>query len=266
VHGSESDIYHALVNLGLNAVQAIEERGAADGDRLGIGASPYVAPVDDPHGLAPGSYVHVCVSDTGPGMSPEVRVRAFDPLFSTKQRGVRKGQGLGLTMVYRTVVTAHGGAIDVETEEGKGTVFHLYLPAGRRLTASAAAQVTTGNASAEAATILIVEDEEQIVNLARSILERAGHRVIVAADGAQGVEQFTRHASEIDLVILDITLPKLGGEDVMREVLRQCPSMKIILSSGNRMKIPADRTGDVRLLPKPYAPSDLLSTVRSMLE
>lgn len=265
VHGSESDIYHALVNLGLNGVQAIEAKGPTDGDVLRIEASPCTVEPDNPQGLVPGEYVILRVSDTGSGMSAEVKARAFDPLFSTKRRGVRKGQGLGLTMVYHTVVTGHGGAIDVKTKEGEGTSFHLYLPAGRDRSVSATVTPMSGDVASAPGTILIIDDETQIVDVACQVLERAGHRVISAADGAEGLEQFARHLSEIDLLIIDITLPRLSGTEVMREVLRQRPDARIILSSGNRVTIPAAEMQGVRLLPKPYQPSDLLAAVTAAL-
>jgi len=265
IRGGESDIYHALVNLGLNGVQSIETRGPMDGDALRIDASRYVAHDSDPHGLAPGSYVEVRVSDTGEGMSPEVREHAFDPLFSTKPRGVRKGQGLGLTMVYRTVVTGLMGAIDLETEPGKGTVVHLFLPSAEQRPAELAAMSEGEDDVVDSAMILFVEDEAQIVEIARRVLERHGHQVLTAMDGVEGLAQFSRHADKLDLLIIDISLPKLSGGAVMREILRRKPEIGIILSTGNEASIPDDLKDRAEHLPKPYAPADLLRIVERVL-
>jgi PAS domain S-box-containing protein len=266
VHGSESDIYHALVNLGLNGVQAIEEKGPADGDVLRIEARPVSLEADAARGLAAGEYVAIRVSDTGPGMPPEVRARAFDPLFSTKRRGVRKGQGLGLTMVYHTIVTAHGGSIDVESEPGRGTSFHLLLAAAPGAVPEAFGAEQPATTRTRAGTILVIDDELLILDVASRLLERAGHRVICAADGAEGMSRFEEHESEIDVLIIDVSLPKRSGTEIMREVLRRSPTKRIILSSGNRVEITGEEAQRVTLLPKPYAAADLLAAVRRCLE
>jgi PAS domain S-box-containing protein len=266
VHGGESDIYHALVNLGLNGVQAIEAKGVADGDAVRFEGRPYVAGPEDPHGLAAGEYVEVRVSDTGSGMPPEVKARAFDPLFSTKRRGERKGQGLGLTMVYNTVVTGHGGAIDVETEEGTGTAFRLFLPAAQDRVRDEAEASGSDDDTSRRGTILIIDDEPQILDVARTVLERAGHRVMTASDGVEGLTEFEQHESEIDLLIIDISLPKLSGTDVMREVFRRNPSVGVILSSGNRIEVSEEDKASVRVLPKPYTAGQLTAVVRESLE
>ena len=263
VRGSESDLYHALVNLALNAVQAIEAKGVTAADVVRIDAARYEAEPADRYGLAPGEYVHVRLADTGTGMSAEVKKRAFNPLFSTKEKGKRKGQGLGLTMVYNTIVAQHRGAIDVESEEGRGTVFHLYLPAGRGvpMQAEAPAQPTAPGSG----TVLVVEDEEQVVGLACRVLERAGYRVLVAGDGLTAIEMFTRNAGDISVVLLDQTLPKMSGAEVMAHILRANPAMPIIISSGNRVPLPPSMPATVRLLPKPYSPADLTSAVQAAL-
>ncbi len=262
VRGSESDIYHTLVNLGLNAVQAIESRGVGPDDLVHLDATEYEAQPADPMGLAPGRYVHVRFSDTGPGMPASVRERAFDPLFTTKQRGTRKGQGLGLTMVYNIVVQQHLGGIDIETAEGRGTTVHLYLPAG---TDVSAAGVPADAASLRTGTILVVEDEASIANLARLVLERAGHRVLVVGDGVKAIEIFTTMSAGIDLVILDRTLPKLSGTDVMREMIRIRPDTRIVVSSGNLVRVATEFPHAARLLPKPYTPSQLIEAVGATL-
>jgi two-component system, cell cycle sensor histidine kinase and response regulator CckA len=263
VHGNGADLYHALVNLGLNAVQAIEARGHAGDHVVRVDACRHDAEPGNGLSLAPGAYVHLRFSDTGAGMTADVRQRAFDPLFSTKQKGVRKGQGLGLTMVYHTVVVQHRGAIDIDSVEGRGTVFHLYLPAGRDVAKSAAAPVPA--APAGSGTVLVVEDEEQVSTLARRVLERAGYRVLVAGDGLSALTMFDAHAEEIRVVLLDQTLPTMSGAEVMAHIQRTHPGMPIVISSGNLVALPPGTADTVRVLAKPYSPSGLTSAVSAAL-
>jgi PAS domain S-box-containing protein len=263
VRGSASDLYHALVNLAVNAVQAIEEKEISEHDVVTFDAAAYDATTGDPHGLSRGSYIRLSVSDTGAGMTPEVRARAFDPLFSTKSKGVRKGQGLGLTMVYNIVVTQHGGAIGVESEPGRGSTFYLYLPAGtvpQARTIEAPPKLQAGPA-----TILLVEDEEQIASLAKRVLSGVGHRVIVATDGASALEQFGPAGEGVDLVILDQTLPRLSGVEVLAEMVRRRPEVRVVMSSGNEITIPETIGRPIPFLPKPYALGDLKTAVRKAL-
>ena len=110
-----------------------------------------------------------------------------------------------------------------------------------------------------------MEDEAQIVEIAKRVLERHGHHVITAMDGVEGLAQFTRHADKLDLLVVDISLPRLSGAAVMREILRLKPGIRIILSTGNQASIPDDVRPHVDLLPKPYAPSDLLRAVERVL-
>jgi hypothetical protein len=196
-------------------------------------------------------------------MAPEVRARAFDPLFSTKTKGVRKGQGLGLTMVYNIVVTQHGGAVTIETEAGRGAAFHLYVPLGT--CPQAAAGIAAARTASAPATILLVEDEEQIAGLATRVLSGVGHRVIVAGDGASALEQFGPAGEGIDLVILDQTLPRLSGVQVLVEMVKRRPDVNVVMSSGNEVELPASVGRPIPFLPKPYALGDLKTAVRKAL-
>jgi PAS domain S-box-containing protein len=265
VLGSESDIYHVLMNLGVNAVQAIEEKGASEGDRVRMVASEFRADAGDRLGLAPGSYVHVRFSDTGAGMSEEVRRRAFDPLFSTKEKGPRKGQGLGLTMVYTIVVGQHGGHIEIESEQGRGTTFHLYLPQAVS-TDVAPQRAVPGVLTRGTETVLVVDDEPQILSLAKRTLERAGYTVISAPDGQAAIEAFGRDPASIAVVLLDRTLPRLSGAMVFKEMRRVRPDVKIIVSSGDGLAEGDEFPGAHCILAKPYTTRQLCSVVRDVLD
>jgi len=264
VLGDSSAIYHALMNLGLNAIQAIEEKGAAVGDTVTIEAFEDVVEPGDPRALRPGRYIHVAVGDTGTGMSPDVQRRAFDLLFTTKEKGERKGQGLGLSVVYNIVVRQHDGLIAINSSEGEGCTFHLFLPRGRQPTAggSPGSQQIRGGDE----TILVIEDEHQLVTLTREVLEELGYTVLTAADGQEGIDLFTEHSDDIDLVLLDRTLPRLAGDKVLQEMLALRPDVKVIVSSGDTAVDLDVLPGARMILHKPYSLSVLFDAVRDVID
>ena len=263
LRGSSSDLYHALMNLGVNAVQAVLEQDPQGGGFVRFEASEETLRPPGSRAPAPGNWIHLRVADSGIGMTPEVRRRAFDPLFSTKGKGNRGGQGLGLTMVYNIVVRQFGGFIDVETGRGAGTTFHLYLPRAEPLEAPqpVATERTAQRASARA-TVLVVDDEPQIVHLARRVLEGEGHRVVTATSGAEALELFDRLGAEIDLVILDQNMPRLSGTEALARFRTTRPSIQVIVSTGGGT---IDAQGSADLLPKPYTATELRQKVRKIL-
>jgi len=264
VEGDASALYHVLMNLGINAVQAIEEKGSPQGGRLTLAAEHYQASAGERRPLRPGAYVRLSVSDTGMGMTDEVRRRAFDPLFTTKEKGERKGQGLGLAMVYNIVVRQHAGHIEVESVRGTGSTFHLYLPAGsadQTAEAGPAVEARGGNE-----TILVVEDESQLLALTRKALEGRGYRVLAAKDGQEALEVFRGHAQAINLVILDRTLPRLSGEQVLRQMQTLRADVKVLISSGDASIELSVFPGALALLRKPYEPSHLCARIRELLD
>ena len=263
--GSASDLYNALLNLGINAVQAIEERGARAGDRVRLEERPYAAGPSDPLGLAPGDYVHLAFSDTGPGMDEDVRRHAFDPLFTTKAHGARRGQGLGLTMVYGTVVDRQGGHIDIASRPGAGATFHLYLPrAQREATPPPALDVTPLAPGRE--TILLVEDEEPIRRLMMRILGGLGYEVLAAEDGRSGIATFVEVADRVALVVLDCAMPRMSGAEVYRELQRLRPGTRVLVSSGNLLEHADEFPGARGTIAKPFHPSELAAAVRAALD
>jgi CheY-like chemotaxis protein len=264
IRGSASNVYHALMNLGVNAVQAIEQKGVTDEDRVAIDADLCDVGDERPLGLAPGRYVHITVSDTGIGMTDEVRHHAFEPLFSTKEKGERKGQGFGLAMVYNIVVRQHGGAVDIERSIGQGCHFHLYLPSAEQLTV-AAPSLKPGTPSGHER-ILVVEDEPQLARLARTVLERLGYGVLVAADGREAIDLFEREHDNIDLVLLDRTLPGQRGEQVFEHLRALRPDIPVIVSSGDVSVGIEAFPGAHFILQKPYLPTVLGSVVREALD
>jgi two-component system, cell cycle sensor histidine kinase and response regulator CckA len=170
-------------------------------------------------------YVGIMISDTGMGMEEEVRSRIFEPFFTTK--GVGEGTGLGLSMVYG-IVRNHNGLVDVETSVGRGSTFRILLP------------VTQETAPIELherkpplsdlvpcqATVLVVEDEEPMVRLLENALSKAGYRSLLAMDGSQALELYSRCKNEVDIVLMDLGLPKTSGSEVIRTIKSQNRSAK----------------------------------------
>lgn len=262
VHANEGQLHQVLLNLGTNAVQAIEERGVGAGDRIVISAKKYHVTDHDRTDLPPGEYIHLFFSDTGPGMSETVRKKAFEPMFTTR-RGSQKGQGLGLAMVYNIISRNHGGYIDIETGEGQGTIIHVYLPAA---SAEYSAHTETKTLIGGRETILVIDDEKSVRKFLRDSLKMLGYKVITATNGERGLDVYRKQWQTIDLVILDLSTQHIAGETVLDSILSANPDVRVIVSSGH---------GDARLdsvncnagvLPKPYEISTLAEVVRRLLD
>jgi len=248
VIGDDSMLQNAFMNIGINASHAMPDGGALSFnvrniqlDKVYCSASPFE--------LEPGPYVEVEIRDTGCGMPLEIQKRIFEPFFTTKEQG--KGTGLGLAAVYGTVLD-HRGGISVYSEVGQGTVFHIYLPIPDHLdTASLAEEAPLRGAG----TILLVEDEEILRLTGEAILENLGYTVISAINGKDGVEIFERRRGEIDLVILDMVMPVMGGREAFDQLRKLDPSVKVLLSSGFSKEEDLDemkRNGLCGFIRKPY--------------
>ena len=261
VYIDPGEIEQILINLAINARDAMPEGG-----RLDFRTS--VVTIDeafrDDHPWAnEGDHVLIEVADTGLGMPPDVVERIFEPFFSTKE--IDKGSGLGLSMVYG-IVKRHGGIIEVESEPGEGTTFRLYLPTtDREFSPESAAEPAAAN-GAGSETILVAEDQEQVLNLAVKVLERAGYRVITARDGEEALARYDEHAGEIDLLLLDVMMPKRGGVSVFEQIRLQS-DVPILFSSGYSFDPESDRRipANAAIIQKPYTPGMLLESIRGIL-
>jgi signal transduction histidine kinase len=217
------------------------------------------------------SYVSIVISDTGMGMKEEVRERIFEPFFTTKRIG--EGTGLGLAIVYG-IVKEHNGFIDVESEPGLGTTFRLYLPILRAEGKSSVDEITRREVGSRKyangrGTVLVVEDEEAMVRLLREVLSKAGYKTLTAVDGEEAIDLYHRHKEEIDIVVLDLGLPKVTGFDVIQKLKEQNPGVSIIITTGYlqpELKSELFQAGVKDCVYKPYSVDDLLNKIGFLLE
>ncbi|HPG69988.1 MAG TPA: PAS domain S-box protein [Candidatus Hydrogenedentes bacterium] len=213
----------------------------------------------------PGRYVLLTTSDTGCGMDEKTRQRVFDPFFTTK--GVGKGMGLGLATVYG-VVAQHKGMVQVYSEIGKGTLFKIYLPLVERRAAEVEKTVDA-RPRGGAETILLAEDDEMVRDLGVRVLARAGYRVLVAKDGEEAIELFSRQGGDVDLALLDVVMPRKGGRHVHDYIRSVRPGTRVLFSSGyseNAIHTRFVLDEGMTLIQKPYEPAALLRAVRAALD
>jgi signal transduction histidine kinase/integral membrane sensor domain MASE1/ActR/RegA family two-component response regulator len=215
---------------------------------------------------------HVCiaVTDTGAGMDENVRSRVFEPFFTTK--GFGEGTGLGLAMVYG-IIKNHHGVVDLDSEPGLGTTFRLYLPAFQGNARSSSGAITewkpAGRSPPGQSTVLIVEDEERMVQLLKNGLLREGYRVLVAMDGAEAIDLYERRGHEVDLVLMDLGLPKVNGSEVIRAMKKQNPVVNVIVTTGYiepELKSELFETGVKDYIQKPYFVTHVLQRISEYLK
>lgn len=219
-----SQIQQMLLNLYVNAWQAMD--GA--GELTLISGEVLVGSKEASYGdLEPGRYVELRVSDSGPGIDPEIHQRIFDPFFTTKERG--RGTGLGLASAYG-IVKSHGGSISVESEPGKGAVFVIRLP----VTQDAVVKDTIAcdEAATGKETILLVDDEKIVLESGCELLQKLGYNVVTAENGQQALELFRRKKGLVALVVLDMIMPGMSGGKVFDQLRQIDPEIKVLLSSG----------------------------------
>ncbi len=264
VKADPMQVEQILLNLGSNAADAMPEGGTF------LIETKNVTLDDDSAGefldIQPGKYVLIRVSDTGQGMDKQIVERIFEPFFTTK--GVGKGTGLGLASVYG-IVRNHGGHISCNSKTGKGTVFDIYLPVAEQM--ATVQQKDPASKPTEGGTelILLVDDEEDIRNLASRVLERQGYSILTASSGEEALTIYAQKFQEIGLVILDIGMPGMGGYNCLKEIMRTNASAKIVVASGysvDGLVKEALEAGAAGYIGKPYNLTFLLDTVRNVLD
>jgi len=251
-----------LTNLALNARDAMPDGGDLhfSVSRLEVKAGDQ-PPVED---MEPGSWVELTVSDTGAGMTEEVQDHLFEPFFTTKDE---EGTGLGLAQVYG-IVRQHEGAIDVESALGQGTTFRVYFPAYDEQVEDAGppdAALDSPGGRGQGETILLVEDQDQLREAARTTLESQGYRVLTARDGRKALRLYRDH--DVDLVVTDIVMPHIGGKRLLEELTRVDPDVKAVAMTGYAVddKNALKDIGFLSIVSKPIESARLLRAIRQAL-
>jgi nitrogen-specific signal transduction histidine kinase/ActR/RegA family two-component response regulator len=214
----------------------------------------------------PGTFVCICVADTGCGIPSEAQEKVFEPFFTTKPIG--EGSGLGLSTVYG-IVQQHKGLIRLLSEVGVGTTFEVYLPAEQRDVQPARRVSRTSSVPGGTETVLLAEDDAQVREGAQEILGRYGYRVVAAADGEEALELYAAHADEIDVAVLDVIMPGLDGPTVAARLRERRPGLPVVYASGypaGGLRMDFMLSEGVQLLEKPYAAQKLLQAVRAALK
>jgi len=263
MHADRTQLHQTLLNLCVNARDAMPDGGLLSIQTTAVdGADLYRAFPDADQE----KYLCITVADTGMGMDEATRRRLFEPFFTTKPTG--KGTGLGLAVVHG-IMKSHQGHIQVDSAPGKGTAFHLYFPmpeheAGiQQMESSVESQPDGGKE-----TVLFVEDEIELRDMVTTLLESKGYHVLSATDGEQAIRLYETRGSEIALVISDMGLPRIGGEEVFRKMKTIRPGVKVILVSGYlepERKTDLLKQGARGFVQKPYVPSELFKIIREAL-
>jgi PAS domain S-box-containing protein len=264
ISADATQIHQVLMNLCVNARDAMPEGGS-----IVIRAENQL--IDENYAkmnveAAPGRFVLISVSDTGPGIPQQIQSRIFEPFFTTKE--MTKGTGLGLSTAL-TIVKSHGGFINVYSELHKGTSFSIYLPAlDPRVKSELASQLKTDLPLGHGEQVLVVDDEESIREITKGTLETFGYRVLTASDGTQAVAIYADHQDDVAVVLTDMMMPFMDGPATIRALQRMNPNVRIIAASGlggSRRAADASLAGVEIFLDKPYTAEKLLKALAKII-
>ena len=260
VEADQGQIEQVVLNLYVNAADAMHSGGDLILKTMNATHKDMKGKLYDPK---PGNYVLLMVTDTGTGMDEEDMRRIFDPFFTTKEMG--RGTGLGLASAYG-IIKGHGGYIDVESEKGHGTTFKIYLPATKKKverTVKAAEQVIVGSG-----TILLVDDEAMVLDVGVKLLEKLGYTVLQAKGGREAIGVYKQNQDKIDIVILDMIMPDMGGGETYDKMKAINPNEKILLSSGYSIDGQAKEIlarGCDGFIQKPFTMKELSQSISEIL-
>jgi len=267
VNADPGQLEQVLVNLVMNARDAINDEGeiVIETQNLALGNEAEPLP---PEPLVRGDYVQLSVKDSGRGLSDVVRARLFEPFFTTKEQGA--GTGLGLATVYGAV-QQNGGAITVESELGKGTTFRILLP---RVVADSAQEAPLGSASTAAMsggteTILLVEDEPSVLELAHCTLQQLGYNVLPCGSPDEALRTFGEYQNRIELLVTDVVMPRMNGRELAARISALRPGLSVLFSSGYGENIISKQgiiDDGLHFIGKPYRPRELAAKVRALLD
>jgi CheY-like chemotaxis protein len=257
------------MNLCGNAKHAMQQNGGVLTVELkDIDIEPQAEILNHEPDLKAGPYVRLAVKDTGHGMPPDVVNRIFDPYFTTKDKNV--GTGLGLAMV-QGITKNCGGTILLKTKVGKGTAFYVYLPRTdlNQVPKETKDPMVVEPAPTGSERVMLVDDEPELAALGREILERLGYQVVTKNNGIDALKEFKENPNAFDVVITDMTMPKMTGEKLARELINIRPQIAVILCTGFNDQInekKARAIGIKAFLMKPLTVNQLAKTVRSVVE
>jgi CheY-like chemotaxis protein len=267
VKADPGQLEQVMMNLAINARDAMPRGGSLtiQTDHVALDEIDSLQSL----GVLPGHYIRLTVSDTGIGMDEETQTHIFEPFYTTKERG--KGTGLGLSTVYG-IVKQNGGGLQVHSKPGQGTTFSLYLPyfgsTDKPVEKQAEPLVTEVRQGTE--TILLVEDEEGVRELARRVLLQQGYQVLVARHGYEAIHLCEQHTGPIDLILTDVVMPhRMSGRELTERLKPLLPTTKILYMSGYTDDVVMQygiRNESLNFLPKPFNPAALIHKVREVLD
>jgi two-component system, cell cycle sensor histidine kinase and response regulator CckA len=262
ISADDGQIEQIIMNLVVNARDAMPAGGKL---LLETGNATLADDSTDRHpDTTPGAYVVLTVTDTGQGMDAATTRRIFEPYYTTKERDA--GTGLGLSTVYG-IVKQSGGHIEVNSELGVGTTFRLYFPQVAEEAEASSSEPSDKRSLMGSETVLLVEDEEALRGVGRQMLEMYGYTVLLADDGAAGLELAQNHPHSIQLLMTDILMPKMGGIELAERLSTLRPELKVLYTSGyNDSASSLQRVAGARYLQKPYAMKELARTLRELLD
>jgi CheY-like chemotaxis protein len=257
----QGQIEQVLLNLYVNAWQAMP-----GGGELYLETQNVILDEDHvkPHQIEPGKYVKLSITDMGVGMDEAVRQRIFEPFFTTKEMG--RGTGLGLASVYG-IIKNHGGLINVYSEKGEGTTFNIYLPTSEKEIVKEkrlSEEIIRGTE-----TVLLADDEAMIIDVGEELLEQMGYTVLKARSGKETIEIYKKKKDQVDLIILDMIMPDIGGRDAYDKLKQINPDIKILLSSGYSINGEAQEILDRAsngFIQKPFNVEQLSRKLREILD
>ncbi|NOX32888.1 MAG: response regulator [Deltaproteobacteria bacterium] len=267
VDADQSQLEQVFINLFINASQAIPDQGD-----IFVKTRNIFIKEDHkyPFEIRPGRYIKVTVKDTGIGMDLETQKKIFDPFFSTKEVGDKKGRGLGLSTVFG-IIKNHGGFILVDSDKGKGASFHICLPASNNIEIAKLKEEpqTFEHMQKGSETVLLVDDEEEIVNVGKNFLEKLGYKPLIARNGLEAVEIFRLYKDEISLVVLDLIMPKMDGKQAFSEIKNIQADAKILISTGYAVDDKIEgflNRGCHGFIQKPFSLNEFAKAVRNILD
>ena len=257
----KGQLEQVLFNLFVNSADAMPDGGNLTVKTRNVTGEDIST---DKYRAKPGSYVQLTVTDTGTGISPKVKERIFDPFFTTKKMG--RGTGLGLASAYG-IVKSHKGYIEAESPPGQGATFYIYLPASRQ-TPRELPEELPGRTNGHG-TLLLVDDEENVLTVTSQMLTRSGYTVIEAQSGREAIEIYSHEREKIDLIILDMVMPEMGGGEIFDLIKSINPSARVLLASGYSLEGKAReimKRGCDGFIQKPFLLKELISKVQAIID